>query len=167
MSVLTVTRVHASQPTAIIRITPLGQWLRETKINELPQLWNVLVGEMSIVGPRPEDPEIAESWPWDARREILSVRPGITSPTSVLYRDEEKMLKGDDVLDDYLQIVMPDKLRLDQLYVRNHRFLSDLDIIFWTLLVLLPQASQTHHSDRVTYITACLTASSAATLIGL
>ncbi len=121
------------------RITPLGCWLRETKINELPQLWNVLVGEMSVVGPRPEDPEIAKSWPQEARREILSVRPGITSPASVLYRDEEKQLKGDGAMDDYLKIVMPDKLRLDQLYVRNHRFLSDLDIIFWTLLVLLPQ----------------------------
>lgn len=121
------------------RITPLGHWLRETKINELPQLWNVLVGEMSIVGPRPEDPEIAETWPDEARREILSVRPGITSPASVMYRDEEKILKGSAAIDDYLQVIMPDKLRLDQLYVRNHRFLSDLDIIFWTLLVLLPR----------------------------
>lgn len=121
------------------RITPLGHWLRETKINELPQLWNVLVGEMSVVGPRPEDLEIAASWSAEARREILSMRPGITSPASVLYRDEEKMLKGDKAMDDYLKVVMPDKLRLDQLYVRNHRFLSDLDIVFWTLLVLLPQ----------------------------
>jgi hypothetical protein len=121
------------------RITPLGHWLRETKINELPQLWNVLVGEMSLVGPRPEDPEIAENWPQAARDEILSMRPGITSPASVAYRDEEKLLKGASVMDDYVKTVMPDKLRLDQLYVRNHRFLSDLDIIFWTLLVLLPQ----------------------------
>ncbi|MBN2117186.1 MAG: sugar transferase [Anaerolineales bacterium] len=121
------------------RVTPLGHWLRATKINELPQLWNVLVGEMSLVGPRPEDPEIARSWPRAARQEILSVRPGITSPASVAYRDEEKLLNGASALDDYLKIVMPDKLRLDQLYVRNHRFLSDLDIIFWTLLVLLPQ----------------------------
>ncbi|HMB22271.1 MAG: sugar transferase [Chloroflexota bacterium] len=121
------------------RITPLGHWLRETKINELPQLWNVLVGEMSVVGPRPEDPQIAASWSAEARREVLSVRPGITSPASVLYRDEEKMLKGDKAMDDYLKVVMPDKLRLDQLYVRNHRFLSDLDIVFWTLLVLLPR----------------------------
>ncbi len=120
------------------RITPLGHWLRETKINELPQLWNVLVGEMSMVGPRPEDPEIARTWPRGARHEILSVRPGITSPASVVYRDEEKLLKGANAMDDYLKIVMPDKLRLDQLYVRSHRFLSDLDIIFWTLLVLLP-----------------------------
>jgi lipopolysaccharide/colanic/teichoic acid biosynthesis glycosyltransferase len=121
------------------RITPLGHWLRETKLNELPQLWNVLVGEMSLVGPRPEDPAIVETWPADARREILSVRPGITSPASVIYRDEEKLLEADNVLDSYLRNVLPDKLRLDQLYIRSHRFLSDLDIIFWTLIVLLPR----------------------------
>src|SRR5574341_1928576 len=74
------------------RITPLGKWLRDTKLNELPQLWNVLIGEMSLVGPRPEDPEVAATWPEAARREILSMRPGITSPASGLYRDEEKML---------------------------------------------------------------------------
>lgn len=121
------------------RVTPLGRWLRHTKLNELPQLWNVLRGEMSLVGPRPEDPEIANTWPEAARREILSMRPGITSPASVIYRDEEKMLASDNVMDDYLKIVLPDKLRLDQLYVRNHRFLADLDIIVWTLIVLLPR----------------------------
>jgi lipopolysaccharide/colanic/teichoic acid biosynthesis glycosyltransferase len=121
------------------RITPFGRWLRDTKLNELPQLWNVLVGEMSLVGPRPEDPEIAKTWPETARREVLSVRPGITSPASVIYRDEEKMLTSANLMDDYLKIVLPDKLRLDQLYVRNHHFLSDLDIIVWTLVVLLPR----------------------------
>jgi lipopolysaccharide/colanic/teichoic acid biosynthesis glycosyltransferase len=121
------------------RITPFGKWLRETKVNELPQLWNVLMGEMSLVGPRPEDPEIARTWPEAARREILSMRPGVTSPASVIYRDEEKLLQSATVMDDYLKIVLPDKLRLDQLYVRNHRFLADLDIIFWTLIVLLPR----------------------------
>ena len=120
------------------RITPLGRWLRDTKLNELPQLWNVLVGEMSMVGPRPEDIKIAKGWPEEVRREILSVRPGITSPASIIYRDEEKMLNRASVMDDYLKIILPDKLRLDQLYVRYHRFLSDLDIIFWTLLILLP-----------------------------
>jgi lipopolysaccharide/colanic/teichoic acid biosynthesis glycosyltransferase len=121
------------------RITRFGRWLRETKLNELAQLWNVLVGEMSLVGPRPEDVGIAKSWPEDVRREILSVRPGVTSPASVLYRDEEKMLQSANVMDEYLKVILPDKLRLDQLYVRNHRFLSDLDIIFWTLIVLLPR----------------------------
>lgn len=124
------------------RVTPLGQWLRDTKLNELPQLWNVLVGEMSLVGPRPEDPELAEGWPAAAREEILSLKPGITSPASILYRDEEDMLGSARALDTYFGVILPDKLRLDQLYVRNHHFLSDIDVIFWTLIVLLPRLRQ-------------------------
>jgi lipopolysaccharide/colanic/teichoic acid biosynthesis glycosyltransferase len=121
------------------RITPLGKWLRDTKLNELPQLWNVLIGEMSLVGPRPEDPEIARTWPADARREILSVRPGITSPASVAYHDEEGRLKAVNVMDDYMENILPDKLRLDQLYVRHHTFITDLDALFWTFVVLIPR----------------------------
>jgi len=120
------------------RITRVGRWLRDTKINELPQLWNVLKGEMSLVGPRPEDLEIAKRWPAAARQEVLSVRPGITSPASVIYRDEEKLLNTVSVMDDYLRDLLPDKLRLDQLYVRNQGFTSDLDILFSTLLALVP-----------------------------
>lgn len=123
------------------RITPLGKWLRDTKINELPQLWNVLVGEMSLVGPRPEDPEIVSRWPEDARKEILSVRPGITSPASIAYHDEEKLLSQDNLMGDYLEKIAPDKLRLDRLYVRHHTFFTDLDAIFWTLIVLVPRMS--------------------------
>lgn len=121
------------------RITPLGQWLRGTKLNELPQLWNVLKGEMSLVGPRPEAPEIVCTWSPAVRDEILSVRPGITSPASVLYRDEEKRLNSNRVIDDYLQNILPDKLRLDQLYVRHHSLLTDLDTLFWTFVVLIPR----------------------------
>lgn len=121
------------------RITPLGHWLRDTKINELPQLWNVLVGEMSFVGPRPEDWEIAQTWPEEARAEILSVRPGITSPSSIIYHDEEKMLEGDDFLVKYYQHILPDKMRLDRIYVRHRSMLGDIDIILWTLAVLLPR----------------------------
>jgi lipopolysaccharide/colanic/teichoic acid biosynthesis glycosyltransferase len=120
-----------------LRITPLGKWLRDTKLNELPQLWNVLVGEMSLVGPRPEDPELAESWPRELREEVLSVRPGITSPASVLFRDEEKLLSGRLLMETYLGDITPSKLRLDQLYVRHRNFLLDLDVLMWTLLVVL------------------------------
>ncbi len=121
------------------RITPLGHWLRDTKLNELPQLWNVLKGEMSLIGPRPEDPEIVLSWPVDARREILSVRPGITSPASVLYRHEERMLSGEQVMNIYMNSILPSKLRLDQLYVRHHSFWLDLDVLLWTFLILIPR----------------------------
>ena len=124
------------------RITPLGHWLRDTKVNELPQLWNVLCGEMSMVGPRPEDYDIAMSWPEDARDEILSVRPGITSPASIIYRDEEKMLSGDDFMTTYYQHILPDKMRLDRIYVRHRTFLGDIDIIFWTIAVLLPRIAE-------------------------
>lgn len=121
------------------RITPLGQWLRDTKLNELPQLWNVLKGEMSLVGPRPEDQEFVAHWPADAREVLLSVRPGITSPASVLYRDEEELLPSGNVVDQYLKVVLPSKLRLDLLYVHHRSILTDLDVVFWTLLALLPQ----------------------------
>ena len=121
------------------RITAFGRWLRDTKLNEFPQLWNVLKGEMSLVGPRPEDPDIVATWPEQARREILSVRPGITSPASVIYRDEESMLTNAQVMQTYLGSIMPSKLRLDQLYVRHHTIWLDLDIIFWTAFAILPQ----------------------------
>jgi len=128
-------RVTAEDDT---RITSVGAWLRKTKLNELPQLWNVLKGEMSLVGPRPEDPKIVATWPEEARQIILSIRPGITSPASIVYRNEEKLLNGDRVLEKYLQNIAPDKLRLDEFYVRNHGFFSDLDILFWTAIKLLP-----------------------------
>ena len=121
------------------RVTPFGSWLRETKINELPQLWNVLKGEMSLVGPRPEDVEIALGWGDDVCAEVLSVLPGITSPASILYRDEEKMLSNSNLMDDYIKKILPDKIRLDQLYVRNHSFWTDLDILFWTIIIIIPR----------------------------
>jgi lipopolysaccharide/colanic/teichoic acid biosynthesis glycosyltransferase len=121
------------------RVTPLGRWLRDTKLNELPQFWNVLKGDMSLVGPRPEDPLIAKTWPRGVGIEILSVRPGITSPATVLYRNEETLLTYRVVLQKYMQELGPDKMRLDQLYVRYRSFWLDLDTLFWTLLILLPR----------------------------
>jgi lipopolysaccharide/colanic/teichoic acid biosynthesis glycosyltransferase len=121
------------------RITPFGKWLRDTKINELPQLWNVLIGEMSLVGPRPEDPSIAKTWPAKIALELLSVRPGITSPASVVYRDEERMLHAGDIMRKYLHELSPDKMRLDQLYVRYRSLWLDIDVIFWTALLLVPK----------------------------
>jgi len=121
------------------RITRIGQWLRDTKLNELPQLWNVFIGEMSLIGPRPEDPDIVAQWPEETRQIILSVRPGITSPASVLYRDEEALLPSGDELHTYLTSVAPKKMRLDQIYVKNRTYWMDLDILFWTVLVLIPR----------------------------
>ena len=120
------------------RITPVGRWLRDTKFNEIPQLWNVLKGEMSLVGPRPEDPEIAATWTENQRQSILSIRPGITSPASIFYRDEERLLETESVMEKYLSSIVPSKLRLDQIYANDHTFLGDLDIIFLTAIALLP-----------------------------
>ncbi|MFC2053445.1 sugar transferase [Chloroflexota bacterium] len=130
------------------RITPLGKWLRATKLNELPQLWNVFKGEMSLVGPRPEDPEIVSGWSDELRHELLSVRPGITSPASVLYRDEENLLETSDVMVTYFKDILPSKLRLDQLYVRHHSFWGDLDIIFYTILILFRLYKQSSPHDE-------------------
>lgn len=121
------------------RITPLGRWLRDTKINELPQLWNVLVGDMSFVGPRPEDPEIARKWPEHLRKELLSVRPGVTSPATVVFRSEEQMLQSSNVMDEYLRTVLPNKLRIDSIYIRNRNIFTDIDVILMTLMLLLPR----------------------------
>lgn len=129
------------------RITPLGKWLRDSKLNELPQLWNVLKGEMSLVGPRPEDPAIVATWPEGARREILALRPGITSPASILYHNEEKRLSQAHLMEEYFTKILPDKLRLDRLYARHHSLLTDLDVLFWTLVVLLPRALQPARSE--------------------
>jgi diguanylate cyclase (GGDEF)-like protein len=120
------------------RITLVGRWLRSTKLNELPQLFNVFKGEMSLVGPRPEDPHIVAKWPEAIRQEILSARPGITSPASVVFRHEERMLFSNNVMDKYLWDILPSKLRLDQIYVRSRNILTDLDVLFWTFFVLLP-----------------------------
>jgi lipopolysaccharide/colanic/teichoic acid biosynthesis glycosyltransferase len=129
------------------RITPEGRWLRAAKLNELPQLWNVLVGDMSFVGPRPEDPDIVATWNPEVRREILSIRPGITSPSSVAYHDEEERLSAEGVMDEYIKNILPDKLRLDQLYVRHHNFITDLDALFWTFIILIPRLGQTRISE--------------------
>ncbi|OGO34540.1 MAG: hypothetical protein A2W35_05960 [Chloroflexi bacterium RBG_16_57_11] len=121
------------------RVTRLGRWLRDTKLNELPQFWNVLKGEMSLVGPRPEDPSIAMTWPRNIWEEVLSVRPGITSPASIQYHNEEALLTYSGVLQKYIQDLGPDKMRLDQLYVRYRSFGLDLDILLWTALILIPK----------------------------
>lgn len=134
------------------RITPLGTWLRDTKLNELPQLWNVLIGEMSLVGPRPEDPAISKTWPAKIARELLSVRPGITSPASVLYRDEENMLRTGDVMQKYLHELSPDKMRLDQLYVRYHSFWLDIDVILWTALLLIPKIKTYSPPEQLLFV---------------
>lgn len=134
------------------RVTPLGRWLRDTKLNELPQLWNVLIGDMSLVGPRPEDPSIAKTWPTRIAGELLSVRPGITSPASIVYRDEENMLHVGDVMRKYLHELSPDKLRLDQLYLRYGSLWLDIDVIFWTVILLIPKIRSYSPPEQLLFV---------------
>jgi lipopolysaccharide/colanic/teichoic acid biosynthesis glycosyltransferase len=119
------------------RITPIGRLLRATKLNELPQLFNVLKGEMSLVGPRPEDPEFVAHYTPE-EREVLSVVPGITSPAAVIYYDEEALLEFQNAARSYLSDIMPTKLRLELLYVRHRSLLLDLDVLARTALATVP-----------------------------
>ena len=118
------------------RITPLGRVLRNTKLDELPQLINVLKGDMSLVGPRPEDPRYVAFYTADQRR-VLSVRPGITSWASIHYRHEEQLLSADRADDIYRTQVMPQKLALDLAYLDRQSLRLDLAILFQTLRAVL------------------------------
>jgi len=118
------------------RITPLGALLRKTKMDELPQLLNVLRGEMSLVGPRPEVPKWVAVYPERWAR-VLSVRPGVTDPASVRFRNEEVLLaQAEDPEQEYRNHVLPTKLSLYEEYVDNHSFLGDLLIIVKTMVSL-------------------------------
>lgn len=117
------------------RITPVGRFLRRTKLDELPQLINVLRGEMSLVGPRPEDPRYVALYTEEQRR-VLRVRPGITSLASVRYRNEEALLKGEDWERLYIEKIMPDKLAIDLQYVERATLLSDLGVLWQTFRAL-------------------------------
>jgi lipopolysaccharide/colanic/teichoic acid biosynthesis glycosyltransferase len=117
------------------RITPIGRFLRKTKLDELPQLINVLTGDMSLVGPRPESPKYVAYYT-DEQRHVLDVRPGITSPASVAYRHEEAMLRGDDWEQFYIDEVMPAKLAIDLAYVEKASILQDFRIIWKTFRAL-------------------------------
>ena len=115
------------------RITPVGYFLRKTKLDELPQLWNVLVGDMSVVGPRPEVPKYVAMYSHE-QRAVLSVRPGITGMASIDYIDENELLaRAADPEKAYIEEVMPAKLALDLRYVRERSFLLDLRIILATV----------------------------------
>lgn len=117
------------------RITPVGRLLRKSKLDELPQLLNVLRGDMSLVGPRPEDPRYVAHYTTDERI-VLAVRPGMTSLASIRYRNEERLLQGEDWEQLYIAQVMRDKLRVDRRYVEKWSLVLDLQILFYTFFIL-------------------------------
>ena len=116
------------------RITPLGAKLRRYKLDELPELWNVLIGDMSFVGPRPDVPGYADQLK-GTDREVLRLRPGITGPASLKYRDEEELLAIQPDPQRYNdEVIFPDKVRINRYYLHNYSFLKDIQMIFCTVL---------------------------------
>lgn len=124
------------------RVSGVGRWLRRFKVDELPQLWNVLIGDMSLVGPRPEVPRYV-SFSDSLWRSILRVRPGITDPASLLYRREDDVLAGaDDPELHYRAFVLPHKLHLSLAYIGQASLWLDVKLVLSTVgRLLLPAAS--------------------------
>ena len=118
------------------RITPLGAMLRKYKLDELPELWNVLCGDMSFVGPRPDVPGYADKLQ-GAEREVLKLRPGITGPATLKYRNEEELLAEVDNPQQYNDdVIYPDKVRLNLFYLHHYSFVMDIKMIVATVLGL-------------------------------
>jgi len=116
------------------RITPLGATLRKYKLDELPELWNVLKGDMSFVGPRPDVPGYADKLTGEQRK-ILELRPGITGPASMKYANEEEILaEQDDPVKYNNEVIYPDKVRINLEYLHNRTFWLDLKLIIYTVL---------------------------------
>jgi len=128
-------RVASGPPVTVAgddRITRVGKFLRLTKLDELPQFWNVLRGDMSLVGPRPEVPEYVELFR-ERYRTVLTVRPGITDLASIHFRNEEEVLsKSAEPLREYTERVLPAKLDLAEEYIKTHTILGDISILFRT-----------------------------------
>lgn len=117
-----------------VRVTRVGRWLRRFKLDELPQLFNVVIGDMSLVGPRPEVPRYVEMFRKDYE-ELLAVQPGLTDLASIKYRHEAALLgMAQNAEQEYLSIILPDKIRIAKTYLRQSSFPADLSIILRTLL---------------------------------
>ena len=132
------------------RITPMGGFLRKTKINELPQLFNVLRGEMSFVGPRPVMQKSFNQYPPDVQAVIYNVTPGITGIGSIIFRDEEDLItkvkeSGGDVWDFYKNDIYPYKGKVEQWYQKNRSFWTDFKILFLTAwAIIFPSTELTY-----------------------
>ena len=120
------------------RVTRAGNFLRRFKIDELPQLINVLLGEMSLVGPRPEVPRYVACYPQDVRDLVLSVAPGITDWAAIEYKNENDLLeRAHNSEKTYIEVILPAKLEYYVRYVKERNFLMDLRIIFVTLCAIV------------------------------
>lgn len=118
------------------RVTRSGYWLRKSKLDELPQLVNVLRGQMSLVGPRPEVPAFVALYAPE-HRQVLDLVPGITDPASIVYRDESELLAGSpDPELTYVKTIMPDKIRINLEYAKHATLWSDIRVLIRTLMVI-------------------------------
>ncbi|MCC3861730.1 sugar transferase [Pseudemcibacter aquimaris] len=124
------------------RVLPLGKFLRKTKINELPQFWDILIGNMSFVGPRPQMVSIHEHYPKEYEEVLNKVTPGVTGVGSIIFRDEEGILtKAKDADHTFKNEVIPAKVDLEKWYVENHSFLKDILLIMITAWVIISPRS--------------------------
>jgi lipopolysaccharide/colanic/teichoic acid biosynthesis glycosyltransferase len=121
------------------RITRSGYFIRKFKFDELPQLINVFVGDMSLVGPRPEVRHYVDYWT-DEQMHVLDVRPGITDPASIKFRNENELMeKAEDPEKYYIEVIMQEKLKLYLEYVQNQSFWGDIGLIFKTFWVIVKE----------------------------
>jgi len=118
------------------RFTRIGRWLAKTKLDELPQLWNVLKGEMTLVGPRPEDPQFVDMRP-DDYAVILSVKPGVTGLCQLAFAKESEILDPTDRVGAYVARLLPQKAALDRLYAERRSLWMDFRILVWTAVAVL------------------------------
>ncbi len=121
------------------RVTRSGYWIRKFKLDELPQLINVFIGDMSLVGPRPEVRHYVDYWTPE-QMHVLDVRPGITDPASIKFRNENELMEqAKDPEKYYIEVIMQEKLKLYLEYVANHSFLGDIGLIFKTFWVIVKE----------------------------
>jgi lipopolysaccharide/colanic/teichoic acid biosynthesis glycosyltransferase len=147
----------AVSPQGDPRVTPMGRFLRRSKLNEFPQFINVFKGEMTLVGPRPESPDLAAAYPPEAQP-IFSVKPGLAGPNQIMGRNEEELYPvGADPTRYYIESILPGKLPLDLDYIRNKSFMTDLKYIFLAVIVTLTGAiGRQHLRDNWTQISLIL-----------
>ena len=133
----TMTTIHHGSSISVAgesRITPLGAFLRKYKLDELPELWNILKGDMSFVGPRPDVPGYADKL-IGKDRDILQLKPGITGPATLKYRNEEELLAQQANPQQYNdEVIFPDKVKINLEYLHHHSFWGDIRIIIQTIL---------------------------------
>ncbi len=118
------------------RFTRLGRWLERYKFDELPQLWHVFRGEMSLVGPRPESPEFVDRYADDYYGHILTVKPGIFGYSQIAFAEESRILDAEDPIGDYLARILPQKIGLDRMYAARPSLRQDVRVLIWACMTV-------------------------------